>query len=262
MTFLPLSASDAASAGRPKGKASRVLGRDGRTLHNIIEDAIIRIRALKSMQGKSDASTALAAYASANDFEHRQALLSSKSSLWALELELPDFKVVAMSEGLQEWSSTQLGSSGEDRTLGAQVRHASRAPLLRSISSLHLSYVSPTHYTYKTASRLIFLILTLLILIYHSYSYAQGAISYLCERIHPDDEFALRKAVADHKMAGTRIPLRFEQRAVAAHHQVLSLLAFHNKIENSARVQILTPQELRGSMRRRCRRMQRMCEGE
>jgi hypothetical protein len=63
-------------------------------------------------------------------------------------------------------------------------------------------------------------------------------------------------------MAGTRIPLRFEQRAVAAHHQVLSLLAFHNKIENSARVQILTPQELRGSMRRRCRRMQRMCEGE
>jgi len=169
VTFLPLSASDAASAGRPKGKASRVLGRDGRTLHNIIEDAIISIRALKSMQGKSDASTALAAYASANDFEHRQALLSSKS-LWALELELPDFKVVAMSEGLQEWSSTQLGSSGEDRTLGAQVRHASRAPPaptpLRSIISLHLSYISPTHYTHKTASRLILLILILLILIY------------------------------------------------------------------------------------------------
>ena len=169
LTFSLLFASDAASAGRPKGKASRVLGRDGRTLHNIIEDAIIRIRALKSMQGKSDASTALAAYASANDFEHRQALLSSKS-LWALELELPDFKVVAMSEGLQEWSSLQLGSSGEDRTLGAQVRASPAPTLLRSISSLHLSYVSPTHCTYKTASRLILLILILLILIYYSYS--------------------------------------------------------------------------------------------
>ena len=46
---------------------------------------------------------------------------------------------------------------------------------------------------------------------------AEGAapaapVGYLCDIAHPDDEFALRKAVADQKMAGTRLSLRLEQR--------------------------------------------------
>lgn len=149
---------DATSAGRPKGKASRVLGRDGRTLHNIIEDAIIRIRTLKNIQGKGADAMALPASETGNDFPHRQGLLSG-NNLWTLELELPNFKVVAMSEGLKEWCSKEV-RSGEERSRPAPI-------------------------------------------------------SYLCEIAHPDDEFALRKTVADQKMAGTRISFRLEQRSAA-----------------------------------------------
>jgi hypothetical protein len=83
-------------AGRPK-KASRVLGRDGRTLHNIIEDAIIKIRTIKNMCGQGESASCLLHPDVARNISHREGLLSS-NSLWTLELELPDFKVVAMSE--------------------------------------------------------------------------------------------------------------------------------------------------------------------
>lgn len=146
-----------ASAGRPKSKASRVLGRDGRTLHNIIEDAIVRIRALKNNRSHGDA-VSFPASDRGQEFPHRQGLLSGKS-FWTLELELPDFKVVAMSEGLKEWTTRQR-SSAEGST--------------------------------------------------------PAPISYLCEVAHPDDEFALRKTVADQKMVGTRIQLRLEQQAATS----------------------------------------------
>ena len=146
-----------ASAGRPKSKASRVLGRDGRTLHNIIEDAIVRIRALKNNRSQGDAIS-FPASDRGQDFPHRQGLLSGKS-FWTLELELPDFKVAAMSEGLKEWTTRQR-SSAEGST--------------------------------------------------------PAPISYLCEVAHPDDEFALRKTVADQKMVGTRIQLRLEQQVATS----------------------------------------------
>jgi hypothetical protein len=87
---------------------------------------------------------------------HRQGMLSSKG-LWTLELELPDLKVIAMSDGLKEWCTKQQAGAEEGAAASVPVGH-------------------------------------------------------LCDIAHPDDEFALRKAVADQKMAGTRLSLRLEQR--------------------------------------------------
>ena len=149
--------SDSGSGARPKNKASRVLGRDGRTLHNIIEDAIVKIRTVKNMCGHGEALVMGAASDAARDISYRQGLLSS-NNLWTLELELPDFKVLAMSEALKEWSSKQ--SRGAD-------------------------------------------------------GLCSQAWGFLCELAHPDDEFALRKTVADQKLCGTRISLRLLQRSGA-----------------------------------------------
>jgi hypothetical protein len=88
---------------------------------------------------------------------HRQGMLSSKG-LWTLELELPDLKVIAMSDGLKEWCTKQQAGAEEGAAAAVPVGH-------------------------------------------------------LCDIAHPDDEFALRKAVADQKMAGTRLSLRLEQRS-------------------------------------------------
>jgi hypothetical protein len=72
-------------------------------MHNIMEDAIVRIRSLKTMgavagQGREGAASS----ASKHGILDRDALMCSRS-LWTMELELPDFKVVTFSEGLKEW---------------------------------------------------------------------------------------------------------------------------------------------------------------